>query len=112
AFSTVFLPCRANASGEHNDLVGALRTVAIFVLESQQASADQKLSKFVAEIRGSSSSTNKNFCGGVIQPFARFDSLFPRSTSFQTRVGGDVHRRACEGKRSLSASEAVANFAT
>ena len=124
SLQTVALGTITNTTGKHDNLVVGISLIAtlLVVLEGEYGTADKWLAKLVAEVTGTIRSLDKNLLGGLVQPFANGQNLFPllhtciihsaQCVALQARIAGHVNSSTSNGHRTNTTTHTVADFTT
>ena len=82
------------------------------MLEGEQRTADQRLTELITEVACAIRGLDQDVGRSLIEPLARGHLCLPRVRVVQTRISGHIHRRTCNGERSLATCDTVADLTT
>ena len=82
------------------------------MLESQDRTADQRLTEFITEIGCAVRSFDQDLFRSLIQPRTRIKYFLPFTGTFRTRISRHINSSSGNRQRSLTTAQTVADFTT
>ena len=112
AFDAILTTRITNAARLHYHLVKTIHPAVFLVLECEQRTINQRLSKLVAEVARAVGRLDENLHRGLIEPIALLYLAFPTAAVvLKTRVRCHINCRTSNRETALAARHTVANFA-
>ena len=98
------------ATSQHNDFVVSILLLTFLMFESQDRTADKRLSELVSEIRGTIRSLDENLLRRLVKPFANWQKLLPLTVFFCARITGHIDCSTCDWPRTNASTHTVTNL--
>ena len=102
-----------HTAGQHDYLVEGELLAVLGMLEGEQRAADEGLSEFVTEVRGTVRCLNQNLLGRLVEPGAgSHGPLFPFAALFGAGIGRHVYGSTGNRQAGTATAQTVANLTT